>query len=358
MLELNAYTSSYTILNAKKGAAFSVGLSSNPVIGSSGKLLVLLTYPSNSATALQLSASDSNISLPTSITIPAGTVSQVVPFQIGASFDPRNVFGLTAQLGTESHTAYGTQAIAEQNVGFVAVLQYPATPPIVAGQATGDYGLLVGSIGGYSTQITTTCVGLPTGASCQIAPNPVQLPAGGGIAVSLKVSTQTGIASGHYSFTVNITDGAVFRNIAATFDVGDFSMSVTPFSQTLGANDFTSYTLNIQGIAGFSQPVQVTCSGLPTGTTCPFSSTPVFPGANSFQIRTQNTPAGTYLFTLTGASNGITRTATAQMIVTSGTFSGSVSPSSATITVGSSQNFTVQLNSTGGFPCSTISGLQ
>lgn len=349
LLELNAYTSSYTILSAKKGAAFSVGLISNPVIGSSGNLLVLLMYPSNSATTLQLSASDSNISIPTSITIPAGTVSQVVPFQIGASFDSSKVFGLTAQLGTESHTAYGTQATAGQNVGFVAVLQYPAAPPIAAGQTTGDYGLLVGSIGGYSTQITTTCVGLPTGASCQVAPNPVQLPEGGGIAISLKVSTQTGMASGQYSFTVNVTDGALSRNLAGSFDVGDFSMSVTPSSQTLGATDFTSYTLNIQGIAGFSQPIQVTCSGLPNGTTCPFSGTLVFPGANSFQIHTQNTPAGTYTFTLTGTSSGITRTATAQMVVTSGTFSGSVSPSSATITVGSSQTFNVQLNSSGGF---------
>lgn len=348
LVELNRYTSSYTILNAMRGGAFSAGLISNPVIGASGKLLLLLRYPSNTATTLQLSASDANISIPASVTIPAGTVTEVVPFQIGAAFDPNKVFGLTAQLGTESHTAFGTQAASGQNVGFGAILQLQVTPVVTAGQTTPDYGLLIGSIGGYSTQISTTCVGLPTGASCQIAPNSASLPSGGVIAVSLKVSTQTGIAAGQYSFTVNVTDGAVSSNLAATFDVGDFSMSLSPASQTLGATDFASYTLNVQGIDGFSQPIQITCGGLPTGITCPFN-TAVLPGSNSFQIHTQNTPTGTYTFTLTGTSNGITRTATAQMIVTSGTFSGSVSPPSGTITVGGSQTFTVQINSSGGF---------
>src|SRR5262249_49806195 len=152
-------------------------------------------------------------------------------------------------------------------------------------------------------------------------------------AVSVIVATQSGLAPAHYPFTLNVTDGVVSVNLPAAFNVGDFAMSLTPAAQTLGPTDFTSFTLNVQGIDGYSQPIQITCSGLPSGTVCPFN-TPASVGANYFQIHTQNAPVGSYILTLTGTSSGIVHTASAQLTVTSGTFTGAVSPSSATISVG------------------------
>jgi subtilisin family serine protease len=348
LVEMNGYTSAYTYLNATTGTSFLVGLVSDPVIGATGSLRIVLTNSSTSVANLQLSASDPNITLPSSITILAGSNSQDVPFHIGAGFDSSHVFALTAQLGTETHTAYGTQAPTGVSVGFIAALQSTTPPVIVAGGATPDYGLLVASVGGYAAQITISCQGLPTPASCQISPNPATLPAGGEIAVTLMVGTQSGIQPGQYPFTVNLTDGVTTKSIPAAFSVGDFAMSLTPAAQTLGATDYTSFTLSIQSINGYSQPVQITCGGLPAGTICPFTGT-YYPGPNYFQIHTQNAANGTYTFTLTGTSGSLVRAASAQLTVTSGTFTGSVSPTTATIAVGSSQNFTVQVNSTGGF---------
>jgi hypothetical protein len=182
------------------------------------------------------------------------------------------------------------------------------------------------------------------------------------VADSLVVTTTSNLASGQYPFTVNLSDGVVTQNLAAAFSIGDFSLSISPATQTLGSTDSTSFTLNVQSINGYSQPIQITCSGLPAGTACPFNSA-VFAGANFFQIQTQNAASGTYTFTLTGTSGGLVRTASAQLTVTSGTFTGSVSPTTATITVGSSQNFTVKVSSTGGFQgqvnlaCNTPVGL-
>ncbi|PYU61893.1 MAG: hypothetical protein DMG55_05970, partial [Acidobacteria bacterium] len=102
LLEMDAYTSSFTYLTATNGATFSVGLVSDPVIGTTGKLRIILTYASASGTTLQLSASDPNIVIPASVTIPAGTVSQDITFQIGSGFNSSHVFSLTATLGTES----------------------------------------------------------------------------------------------------------------------------------------------------------------------------------------------------------------------------------------------------------------
>lgn len=348
LMEMNAYTSAYTYLTATSGPSFSASLVSDPVIGANGILRIILFNSSTNSITLQLSASDPSITVPASVTIPSGTASQDVAFQINSGFDSSHVFAITAQSGTEVHIAYGTQAAPGQDAGFAAIFQNTTTPVIVAGQTTPDFSLLVGSISGYTTQISVSCQGLPAGASCQIAPNPVGLPAGGQVAVSLAVATQSSLPQASYPFKVNLTDGVVSVTLSAAFNIGDFTMSLSPAAQTLGANDFAAFTLNIGSIDGYSQPIQITCGGLPSGTTCPFTGA-VFPGSNSFQIHTRNANPGTYTFTLTGASSGITRTASAQLTVTAGTFTGSVSPSSATINVGSSQNFTVQINSNAGF---------
>ena len=348
LIEMNGYTSAFTSLTATTGDTFTVGLLSDPVVGSAGTLQIALARTSSSATTLQLSPSDPSITIPASVSIPASTASYNVNFQIAANFDRTHVFALTARSGTETHTAYGTQAPAGAIVGIGAVFQNTTSPVIAAGQTTPDYGLLVYSIDGYATQLTVSCQGLPAGASCQVAPNPTVLPPRGTIAISLMVATQSTVASGAYPFKVNITDGTVSTTLPATFSVGDFAMSLTPAAQTLGSNDFTSFTLNIQSIDDYAQPIEITCAGLPSGTVCPFN-TPLTPGSQYFQLHTVNATAGTYTFTLTGTSNGLVRTTSGQLTVTSGTFSGSVSPSTATITVGSAQNFTVQVNSSGGF---------
>jgi hypothetical protein len=351
LIEMNGVTSSYSLLKATTGAAFDVALVSDPVIGTNGKLRVTLAYPSPNGTTLQLSASDPSISIPASVSIAAGSSSQDVGFLIGSSFNPSHVFGLTAQSGSESHTAYGTQVLNSHSTGFAIALQRTTTPVILAGQSTPDYGLLVGSIGGYGTQITPSCLGLPSGAACQFGQNPIPLPVGNTVAVSLIVATQPTIALGQYTFTVTLTDGTITQSVSAAFNVGDFSISITPPSQTVGTTDFTAYTLNMPSINGYAQGVQLTCSGLPSGTVCPFGNTPYGPGSqgNYFQIHTQNATPGTYNFTITGTSGPVVHTGSAQLIVSTGNFSGSISPTSGTISVGGSQNFNIQLNSLSNF---------
>jgi hypothetical protein len=57
-----------------------------------------------------LSASDSQINIAPSVTVPAGAVTQDVPFTIGAAFNPLHVFAFRAQVGTAVAVAYGTVA--------------------------------------------------------------------------------------------------------------------------------------------------------------------------------------------------------------------------------------------------------
>jgi len=352
LVELDGYSSSFDVVTASPGPSFSVALVTNPVVGSSGKLRVILANPSTTGATVQLTTSDPSITIPASVSIAAGSMSQDVPFQIGTAFNPLHVFSINAQLATESHTVFGTQALTSAGAGFAAILlNPPPTTPVIAASQAVNYGFLVGSIDGYSTQLQASCQGLPAGASCQFDSNPISLPAGQVLTENVTITTVASTPVGIYSPNLVLTDGSITQKVPIAFSVGDFTMAITPASQTLGTTDFTAYTLSLQAVNGYGSAVQLACSGLPTGVICPVSGQSGDPGQQSvyFQIHTQNTSTGTYTFTVKGVSGPLTHTASAQLIVSNGTFSGTVSPTAATISVGSSQSFSVSLNSQSGF---------
>jgi len=365
LVETNQYTSSYNILLATTGAAFAVGLDADPVIGAQGKLHIALAYPSASGTTVQLSASDPAIAISPTVSFPSGSASQDVQFQIGNNFNAMHVFAITARLGAESHTAYGTSASSALETGFEAAITMTGTPVILPSQSTPDFGLLVASTGGYATTIQLSCQGLPATAACQFGQNPVPVTPGSEDYITLMVATQATILPGSYPFTVVLTDGEVTTTVSATFNVGDFSISIEPQSQTMGTTDGTSFTLTLQGLYGYSLAIQTTCGTLPTGVACPQGLVGLHPpnGQVFLSVSSQNAPEGSYTFTVIGTAGIVMHSASAQLVITGGTFSGSVSSASATISVGSTQNVNIQVNSTGGFQgqvalsCTALEGI-
>lgn len=152
-------------------------------------------------------------------------------------------------------------------------------------------------------------------------------------------------------------DGPVdsWASIAAAFQAAnvlagpDFTLSISPPSQTIGMSSQANYTLTVQSVNGFASTVQLTCSGLPSGTTCSLDGASVGVGSSPLLIQTQNSAAGTYLLTITGTNGTLTHSAQIELIVSSGSFSGSLSPKVSTISVGSSQSFTLRIDSLNGF---------
>jgi len=350
LVEMDGYTSSYDILTAQPGPSFGLALTSSPVIGAKGKLQLALAFPSGIDTAVQLSASDPNISLPATVTFPAGTVSQEVTFQIGPDFNPNRVFALTGQLGSETHTTYGTQAANAQGTGFiVVVINAPASTPVIAPSQSVGYELAIASLGGYSTLIQPSCQGLPVGAACQFSMNPIPLPPGQVLVEQMTITTETATPPGVYLPTAVFTDSLVTAHIPIPFSVGDFALSISPSSQVAPATGLVIYSLSLTGIGGFSEPVQLSVSGLPTGASTSLSGVQ-FPSSQPLilTVQTQNVAPGAYQFTVSGTVGSLTHSASATLQVGSADFTGSVSPTSASLSVGQSARFTVTLNSQNG----------
>jgi uncharacterized membrane protein len=133
----------------------------------------------------------------------------------------------------------------------------------------------------------------------------------------------------------------------------DFSVTVSPASQTVIQGSSTTYTVNINRTGGFTGAVNLSASGLPAGATPTFNPNPGTGSSSSLSVATStNTAAGTYLFTVTGVSGSLTRSNTATLVVNPPPppdFSLSASPTSQTVIQGSSTSYSVSINPIGGF---------
>jgi len=254
LIERDGATSSYQVIPAVSGPALQIRLVSDPVVGSNGNVQINLALASSSSTTINLSASDPAITIPSSVTIPAGSVSLTVPFQIDSTFNPDHVFSIQAQLGTETETAYGTRAT---HAAGLAVNLRNNSLTVAAGQTTDDYGLTVFSTGGYSTTVQLYCNGLPAGASCEFGETPVTVPSGGGARTTLMVSTSSSLAPGTYPFTVVATDGTVSgQNSPTLVVVQGPAPEISP----------TTLTFPMQSVGTTSAPQSVTLTNAGSAT--------------------------------------------------------------------------------------------
>jgi len=104
--------------------------------------------------------------------------------------------------------------------------------------------------------------------------------------------------------------------VQVTTQPQDYSLAVTPSSQTVIAGNNLTYTTTVAPSGGFDGQVTFSASGLPTGTTASFNPASVTgSGSSTLTISTTTSAAiGSYPLTITG-SGSITHTANATLVV-------------------------------------------
>ena len=98
----------------------------------------------------------------------------------------------------------------------------------------------------------------------------------------------------------------------------DFSISVSPSSQTVPQGNSTSFTVTVSPLSGFTGTVALSVSGLPSGVTGTFNPTSIGGGSGTSTLNittTVNTAVGTYPLTIQGKSGSLVHTTTATLIV-------------------------------------------
>ena len=262
-----------------------------------------------------------------------------------ASTTPAGTYTLTITGVSGSLTHTTTVSITVNAVDF----SLSATPPsqTVAQGASADYSVTITPTNGFSSPVTFSVSGLPTGATGTFTPNP------GTTSATLTVATTAGTTpAGTYALTITGVSGSLSHtaSVSITVNVPDFSLSATPPSQTVVQGASGSYSVTINPTNGFSNAVTFSVSGLPAGATGTFTPNPAT-GSATLAVATTagTTPGGTYPLTITGVSGSLTHTAAISITVTVPDFSLSATPPSQTVAQGASGNYSVTITPTNGF---------
>jgi VCBS repeat protein/FG-GAP repeat protein len=291
------FTSSFQIIPSENAPPFQLVPAEIPVIGGKDTLEVMLNVPSTSDTTLTLSASDPNVIIPASTTIPAGQVSVEVPFTLANSIAPNRWFSLTAQAGTTTQTAYDFPGRVNTD-SFLLQVVPPSLTTVQQGGISELWSAGLQSNGDASGSFQLSCSGLPMGASCQFERiSAVSVTGGGFENVIFSVIATFATPPGTYTFNVVATDGvSVFTSVQQIqVTSAPSSLVVNPVALTFGP------TLN-----GLTSPAQsITVTNPTSATVAPFV---IGPPAN-------NQPAiGTFQDTTTcGSTLGANSSCTVQV---------------------------------------------
>ena len=229
---------------------------------------------------------------------------------------PDPLFGGTiAVIGTSGSLSH--PLIVALNIVDFAVSVSPSSQSLTAGATTATSQVSIAAVPsssgtGLSGVFNLSCGGLPAGANCNFFPNPAPLGA-----VTLDISGAPSTPVGSVSATVNAASGTVARSAPLNLNFMDFTLTVSPSSQSVSAGGSITYSVSVAGRGNFSSPVNLSCAGLPSGAACNFSPNPAPPGIATLTLSTlASTPVGGLQFTVAGASGVITRSTRAALAVT------------------------------------------
>jgi len=139
---------------------------------------------------------------------------------------------------------------------------------------------------------------------------------GGGTINSSGLFTAGAAAGG--PFTVTAVSGGVngTASVTVTSPPPDFSLLVSPPSQSVRRGNTATYTVTITPINGFNGPVTLSLTGQPSGSTVTFTPNPATT-TSTLTVRTSRTSAAkAYTLTIKGVNGGLNHTTTASLTVT------------------------------------------
>lgn len=226
----------------------------------------------------------------------------------------------------------------------------PSSQSVQAG-GSASYTTTLNALNGFSGAVNLSATGLPNGATASFSPASVN--ASG--TSQLTINTTALIAPGNYPFTVTATSGSLAHTANLTLVVNaaaDFSLAVTPSTQSVQLGSTANYTVTITAQNGYASAASLALTGLPAGATATFTPQSVT-GSGSARLvvsTSTTTPVGTFPLTINASSGTLTHTASATLVVSPvADFAITASPASQSLQPGASTTYTISIAGQSGY---------
>jgi len=330
------YTTPPTVIAGQPTSAYiaavygSVGSFSGPITLSVPMLGVGMT-PAYSTNPINYpTATSSTLTLQTTSATPNGTYYLVLSGSDGG-VTHTTLFGLVVQTPDFTITAS------------------PSSRTIKQGEST-EYTVTLTAVAGFSSSVDLSLSGLPSGATSSFDPDPLT-PTTSGAQSILTVTTSLTTPTGTSTLTISGTGGGKTHTKTVTLIVqtgANFTVAVTPDSQTVIRGSSQTFTVTITPIGEFNKAVYVSLSGHQAGVTYDFNPNPVTPQAGQpatsiltvYASSTATIETRTLTITASAPDPGITKTDTVSLTV-AGKTDTSISCSLSATTIRQGQNVTI-----------------
>jgi len=213
--------------------------------------------------------------------------------------------------------------------GFTSSTNFPTANPLQSSKGGGNDAFVTklnvtGSALVYSTYLGGSAN--ENSVSTVASTNPIALDSTGNAYITgYTASNNFPTASPFQTANAGGASDAFVAKISDSTPAADFSISVSPASQTVNPGNATSYNLTITPVSGFTGNVALSIGGVPANTTASFnpasvSITDANAGSSVLTITTSaSTPAGTHVLTITGTSGSLQHNASPNLIVAGAT---------------------------------------
>jgi hypothetical protein len=230
-------------------------------------------------TTLTFSASASAASAPATVTVTGTSGSLIKTVSITLSIT-----------GAPSYTVTASPASLSLSVG-----------------ASATSAITVGAQNGFTGKVSLSASGLPAGVTASFGT------ASANGSATVTIAAGAAALAGSATVTITGTSGSIKKTAAISLTilpVSDFSLSFPQGSLSILQGTSGAGVIQIGALNGFSGPVALTASGLPTGVTANFSSA----GTTSLDLVTfavtATAPKGTSTVTITGTSGTLSHKTT------------------------------------------------
>jgi len=212
--------------------------------------------------------------------------------------------------------------------------------------------------------LTLSVIGLPQGSTASFSP-PTLTNASKPNEINLTITTSSAFGVGVGNFLVNVRGLSLTssRNVSFILTVNptvDFALAISPPSSSISQGQTANYTIAATSGGGFSSPLTLNYSNLPTGSSASFDANPIsFSGGVASTVLRISTNLSTVtvsgrVFTVCarGGSPQKSHCSSAAVTVTASTvqrFTLSIQPSERTVSPGNSTTFTVTVGSINSF---------
>lgn len=225
--------------------------------------------------------------------------------------------------------------------------------------SSGSTSISTSVTGGFNSAISLSASGLPAGVTASFNPTSIGAPGSGSSTLTFSASSTA--TTGTTNVTVTASGGGVTHTTTVALTVNaaatpSFTLSASPTSVSVAQGGSGTSTISTTVSGGFNSAISLSASGLPAGVSASFNPGSIAaPGSGSSTLTftaSSTATTGTTNVTITGSGGGVTHTVTIALTVTATAtpgFTVSASPTSVSVTQGSSGSSTISTSVSGGF---------